>query len=161
MCILSVHYPYYLFVYLLVLPSLFTSSISSCFYSCFYYRHSPAKLKHWSLVWPDLEASKVLSSTRKKNNLSEPIQSTRYAFHRTKLVLGVHANTAILPFCLWPNIFICVHQLLISLVAALGDSASCWPMQMLVYSLVFCFSIEILPTVLPLDNTFTVSYIST
>ena len=26
-------------------------------FSVYYYRHSPAKLKHWSLIWPDLDAT--------------------------------------------------------------------------------------------------------
>ena len=60
---------------------------------------------------------------------SELIQSTHCAFYRSKLVLGVCANTSMLPFFVYDqmykiNVFICVQQLH-SLVAALGDSASC------------------------------------
>ena len=84
--------------------------------------------------------------------------STRCAFYRTKLELGVCANTSMLPFLFMmkcTNVFVCVRQLH-SLVAALGDSASCWPTLMLVYSLAFCISIQIQPTVLSLANFFTV-----
>ena len=56
---------------------------------------------------------------------SEPIQNTRYAFHRTKLVLGVRANTAMLPFLFMTKRIRCVRQLPISLAAALGDSGLC------------------------------------
>ena len=47
-------------------------------------------------------------------------------FHRTKLVLGVRANTAaMLPFLFMTKCIRCVQQLPISLTAAFGDSASC------------------------------------
>ena len=53
------------------------------------------------------------------------MQSACYAFHRTKLVLGVRANTAMLHFLFMTKRIRCVQQLRISLAAALGDSASC------------------------------------